>query len=278
MGKDWRPGNLNTWNHEDHRLHLGVHSTSFESLWHGGITESYISYHESYFNHISISKWPQVMGLSHHRIWGLEVLMNFKPPISMGSPKGVPVPWHSMCTWAFSVCILSCPMSRTGGMGPAWTSWSLTGCSPSKGPCGKLTKWMRKTSKLGGGIPCFSNKSVYGQWRSANERDPSSDAWVENLSPHPRTPRTMDEPSITELFVTGLHSQHLPMAAIACYKDSYFSGKTMGKLWQDTMVSRSKSKLFLQTLPQTTWWESSSPWIWVVVSLTCSPCSKPLEL
>ena len=25
-----------------------------------------------------------------------------------------------------------------------------------------------------------------------------------------------------------------------------------GKLWQDTMVSRSKSKLFLQTLPQTT--------------------------
>ena len=41
--------------------------------------------------------------------WHLEPLMDFKPPISMGSPKGVPVPWHSMCTskqesWHDGIC------------------------------------------------------------------------------------------------------------------------------------------------------------------------------
>lgn len=50
--------------------------------------------------------------------WHLEPLMDFKPPISMGSPKGVPVPWHSMCTskqerWHDGIC----------GEMPSWLQW-----------------------------------------------------------------------------------------------------------------------------------------------------------
>lgn len=108
-------------------------------------------------SHISIIfpfKWPYSnLGLSHHRIWGLEALMDFKPPISMGSPKGVPVPWHSMCTWAFSVCILSHP--GLVGWGLPEHPEASQGVHRAKGAMWKMGKMDEKSIEVGEVYPVF---------------------------------------------------------------------------------------------------------------------------